>query len=106
MLQFEWKSMNQLQFEIKYHVEQNNAIWVEIYEKAWMLKFNNKIGNRSKCWNFSAQYVKSIKMLKFECKISNRSNLSDKVWNGKKVEICGQNFKSIKVLKFDCKMSN
>ena len=27
-----------LQFEIKYHVEQNNAIWMKKYEKAWMWK--------------------------------------------------------------------
>ena len=55
-----------------------------------MMQFEWKCMNRFKCWNWTKleihQSVKSsvytsIKMFKFECKISNRSNWSDKSMN-------------------------
>ena len=117
-----------LNLSAKYQIDQNAAICVKKFESAKMLKFKDKIGTRSKCWNFNATYqieqnvaiwvikhemvkkvggqnselikvnVKSIKMLKYECKISNQSkcwnlsakykfrskccNLREKVWIG------------------------
>ena len=48
-------------------INQNAAVCVKNYELLKMLKFKDKIGTPIKCWNFSAN-VKSIKMLRFECK--------------------------------------
>ena len=75
--------------------------------------------NQSRCWTLrtklgidqsvkiSVQNVKSFKMLKFQCKDSNRTkwcNLSEKVWIDQNVEIWGQNWESINMLIFESKL--
>ena len=72
MLQFEWKSMNQLKgwnlitklrigrnvgkcWNVICQIDQNVAIWVLKYEAVRRLKFVDKTSNNwLKCWNFSA----------------------------------------------------
>ena len=97
------ESIKMLKFEYIYNkwVDQNVEVWVKSGELIKMLKFEDKVGNQSYCWNVRTKLVidqnveiwvkhgESIKMLKFECKMSNPSEC----WNfGVKGEI-------IKVLK-------
>ena len=101
-----------------YQVDQNAEIWVkrEDWSKCQNLckrgesikwfKFEDKVGNQSKCWNLSANHQivqndvlwvksgESIKKLTFVC---------NKVEIDHNVEIWVQNVKSIKMLKFERK---
>ena len=87
-------------------IDQNVGICLKTKESIRILKFEDKIGNRSECWNLSAYHQivqndvfwvksgESIKKLTFEC---------NKVGINQNVEIWVQNVKSIKMLKFERK---
>ena len=51
-------------FTAKVEIDQNVAVWLKNKELIRILKFEDNVGNRSKCWNLSAMQ-QSIKMLKF-----------------------------------------
>ena len=100
------RSIKCVYFIAKVGIDQNVKIWLKNKEWFRILKFEDKIGNRSKWWNLSANcqiyqnvniWVKSgesIKKLTFEC---------NKMGIDENVEIWVQNVKSIKMLKFGCK---
>ena len=87
-------------------IDQNVGICLKTKELIRILKFEDKIGNRSKCWNLSANHqivqndvlwvksLESIKKLTFGC---------NKVGIDQNVEILMQNVKSIKMLKYEWK---
>ena len=69
---------------------------IKSYAFIKIMKFEDKVGNQSKCWNFSPN-----------CQISKCCNLSEIVWIDQNIEIWGQySWELIKVFKFQCKMSN
>ena len=114
MLKFEWKMSsrsicwnlsekgslikmsNLSERRTKLEINQNVEIWVLITKSFKMLYFEWKVGNQSKSWHLSAIRWELIKMLKFEPKRGNRSN----------VDILLQKWTSIKLLEFDWKIRN
>ena len=59
MLKFEWKKerFNKcLCFIAKVGIDQNVGICLKTKESIRILKFKDKIGNQSKCWNLSANH--------------------------------------------------
>ena len=90
-------------FITKVGINQNVGICLKTKESIRILKFKDKIGNQSKCWNLSANHQivqndvlwaksgESIKKLTFVC------NMVEIDHN---FEIWVQNVKSIKMLKF------
>ena len=110
MLKFEQKMRGSTNvcFITKVGIDQNVGICLKTKELILIriLKFEDKIGNRSKCWNLSANHqitkmmycewkvLESIKKLTFGC---------NKVGIDQNVEIWVQNVKSIKMLKFEQK---
>ena len=108
MLKFEQKMRGSTNvcFITKVGIDQNVGICLKTKELIRILKFEDKIGNRSKCWNLSANHqivqndvlwvksLESIKKLTFGC---------NKVGIDQNVEILMQNYKSIKMLKSEWK---
>ena len=115
----------------KCQIDQNAAYWVQNYETIKMLKFEDEIGNSSKCWNLHAKCqiqlnvenqvqnskwirVMSIewksrnwKMLKFWDKTLNQCwNFSSKCQVNDNVVIWVENIKWIKMLKFEAEIDN
>ena len=90
-------------------IDQNVGICLKTKELIRILKFEDKIGNQSKCWNLSANHqivqndvlcvksLESIKKLTFGC---------NKMGIDQNVEILMQNVKSIKMLKYEWKFDN
>ena len=87
-----------MQFEDKLRINQNAEIWVlhVIFDSIRMLKFKWKGNSQSKCWNLSANVGIYQKLLKFEWKRGDWSN----------VDILQQKWKAIKMLQFDWKIRN
>ena len=85
-----------LKLKTKLGINQNAKIWVLITKSFKMLYFEWKVGNESKSWHLSAIRWELIKMLKFERKRVDWSN----------VDILLQKWKSIKLLEFDWKIRN
>ena len=63
-----------LKLRTKLDLKQYVEIWELITKSFEMLYFEWKVGNQSKSWHLSAIRCELIKMLKFECKMSSRSN--------------------------------
>ena len=70
------KSIKMLKFEWKRKFDQNVQIWVKggIHKS---LKFKDKVGNQSKCWNLSEKGAVHQMFIMFYCKSGNRSEC----WN-------------------------
>ena len=106
MLKFEWKKerFNKcLCFIAKVGINQNVGICLKTKESIRILKFKDKIGNQSKCWNLSANHQivqNDVLWVKSGESIKKLTLVCNKVEIDHNVEIWVQNVKSIKMLKF------
>ena len=116
-------------FYCKSEIDQNVAVWLKNKELIRILKFEDNVGNRSKCWNLSAKCIVNQNVEKREIdRKRERSNVIAKVgidqnvgiWKNKElirnlrtklgidqnVEIWVLIIKSIKMLIYEWKVGN
>ena len=96
-------------FTAKVEIDQNVAVWLKNKELIRILKFEDNVGNRSKCWNLSAKCNSQSKCWNISENMRIYQNVE--IWAKKRendrkrersnVYILLQKWESIKMLEFE-----